>query len=220
MVGSSSASRPSRKGMPLKPEAARKRHNLGFRVNDEVRERLQRCADAGQRSLSEEIEFQLQRYDDLDLLFGVFLRDEPSRELFRTLAVTLKAVRGRARARSFSEKETRIALKAAFNFYEHILFWDGTEGQRAPAGVYEEGKNLSNYSPEALGYAIASNLWTAGGAFDEKGIAADFPHVITDYWSGDGTKSEPAGEALEKTKPEATLAKLPEKKKPVSRKSS
>lgn len=47
-------------GQP-KPEGERKRNNLTFRVRDALRARLEEAAAAAQRSVSEEIEFRLNR---------------------------------------------------------------------------------------------------------------------------------------------------------------
>lgn len=67
-VSVSTASRPSRRGIELKPAAVRKRHNIAFRVNDALRAKLQKDADASQRSVSEQIEYKLQLADDLSAI--------------------------------------------------------------------------------------------------------------------------------------------------------
>jgi len=50
-----------RRGGQLKPAAQRKRNNLTFRTRDELRERLEKAAAASGRSVSEEIEYRLNR---------------------------------------------------------------------------------------------------------------------------------------------------------------
>jgi hypothetical protein len=50
-----------RRGGQPKPAAQRKRNNLTFRVRDQLRERLEKAAAANGRSVSEEIEYRLNR---------------------------------------------------------------------------------------------------------------------------------------------------------------
>lgn len=61
-----------RRGRPSIPPANRKRNNLTFRARDSLKRQLNELAERNQRSISEEIEFLLERsFEKRSLLFEV-----------------------------------------------------------------------------------------------------------------------------------------------------
>jgi hypothetical protein len=187
-----SGSKPSsRKGRELKPATVRKRHNIAFRVNDELRARLQSAADAAQRSVSEEIEFQLQRARDLGIILDGILRDGVTADLFKSLSETIRKVRLIADKRGFDEKQTRQALKAAYDHIGEIYFWTGNQITHPPEGY--TGQSSVDDSPAAVGYGTAAYAMD----WNDDLLNEEFTDGrISNYWSGDGRDTKLVNDAI------------------------
>lgn len=206
------SARPSRKGIELKPAAVRKRHNIAFRVNDELRSRLQESADAAQRSVSEEIEFRLQRAHDLGALLEDALADKTSAELFKRLASTLKTVRRLAKDRSLGEIETRKALKAAYDHIGEVYFWSGGKLADAPEGhigsMDAPPVSIRDQPPAVMGYRAAEDSMLWDSVWDRCSFRDDLGDLITDHWSGDGTQTIDAPEPIDPPQPSRSLDQI------------
>ncbi len=77
---------PRKRGRPAKPPSQRKRNNVTTRMRDQLKERLEGEARPSDRSLSEEIEFRLERSFLDDARFAALMGEDggemPDRERF------------------------------------------------------------------------------------------------------------------------------------------
>jgi hypothetical protein len=116
-----------RRGRPALPKGAGKRHALGLRVTAECRKALEEAAASSGRSISQEIEFRLERSLQQDAAFGG--REMAGLFLMMSGAAALICARRGAKAWS-SDSETFLAIRAA---------WRGLIDQAAPDYTGEIG---------------------------------------------------------------------------------
>ena len=211
-----------RMGRPPKAASEVKRHGVAFRVNDRLREQIHRSAEENQRSVAEEVEYRLQLSATVAPLVEEMASDNATKELFRVLAKTLRAVRTVAKRANLSETDTRIALKRAFDHVGEINFWTGGEVSDPPEGyirkMNEPPQKMHERPPAVIGYSIASDVMISNSIWEECKVMDDFGDVIRDYWSGDGTKLLDANPVATPDVPSKSLTNIMAEVNPRDRK--
>jgi hypothetical protein len=156
-----------------------------------MREELQARADAAQRSISEEVEFQLQRVRDLRPLLDEIFPDPIALAMFSQMAKAVSKVRRIARRRNLDEAETRQAIGAAIDCVRDAFCYTGeTQANRPSPVIGDMDKppvHISDYEPAQMGWAVAEEgmLWDDIVLHEESSDGR-----ISDYWTGDGSKAD------------------------------
>ena len=101
-----------KRGRPRKPDSEKRRHNVTIRMKDDIKRRLQEAADSQGRSLSEEIEFSLERRFLEETIYG-------GKELNGMLMLMVGAaeiIQDRTGKSWSSDWDTWVAVQAAWKY--------------------------------------------------------------------------------------------------------
>jgi hypothetical protein len=94
----------------MKSPAEPKRNNLTFRVRGDLRERLSNAAALAQRSISEEIEFRLERsFAEADVLARAF-GGRTLADFVRALGIGLQIIQAKTGDAAIEESETSVEI--------------------------------------------------------------------------------------------------------------
>lgn len=183
-------------GRPPKPAGERKRHSFAFRVDDDVRERIQADAEAGGHSIAEDIEFKLRRYADMEFMLKLLTGTSAVERLARAMAGAVRGTLAIKAAHNPTELDEREAVAAAIDHVKHIFCWNGKDDIPVPDGVFTDHDTPvkpRDRSAEARGYIGATGYFDAAVFHmdDEKldpFVRDQNSNYVMNRWTGDGTE--------------------------------
>ncbi len=124
-----------KRGRPRKPESEKRRNNVTIRMRDDVKRRIEEAADSQGRSLSEEIEFRLERTFLEEAAYG----GKELSGLLKLMVGAAEIIQARTDKSWSSDWETSIAVRAAWTKLA------AATGPRPPAELiqhFERGDEL------------------------------------------------------------------------------
>ncbi|MDR7040509.1 hypothetical protein J2X36_005292 [Methylobacterium sp. BE186] len=198
-------------------QGAGKSAAIAFRTTPEVRDRLTRAAEAGGRSLAQEIERRIELSFGLDFIEPVgaelLSKNAASRRLFRYISEVFGQIVSFGRDRGYNEVDMRKDLRAALDVAKFYFLWTGIE---EPPKV-EGPKPAPDARPRELppghfGAVLADERIVWGATWHQESIPDDtIEGRISDHWSGNGEKliSGPSREDQDRER-EAALVKAKE----------
>ena len=124
-----------KRGRPRKPDSEKRRNNVTIRMKDDLKRRLEEAADSQGRSLSEEIEFSLERRFLEEAAYG----GKELNGLLMLMVGAAEIIQARTEKSWSSDWETSIAVRAAWKKLA------AATGPRPPAELiqhFERGDEL------------------------------------------------------------------------------
>lgn len=178
-----------------------RRVNVNTKVTQEIREKIEAAAAASDRPISTEIEFRLDQSFANDVILKTIVGSGIQSEMFRRLALVIRAARKSCKEKELGEIDTRQVVAAACNRVISVYCWfDLPKQQGEQRAVKAKPPSLNKHKLEQLGTETADSAMI----FDDDQAMEELNVRIANHWTGDGRTDEWAVEGIEHGNPPGT----------------
>ncbi len=160
-----------KRGRPRKPDSEKRRNNVTIRMKDDIKRRLEEAADSQGRSLSEEIEFSLERRFLEEAAYG----GKELNGLLMLMVGAAKIIQARTEKSWSSDWKTSIAVQEAWKKLA------AAAGPSPPAEFIQHGEQVDEWPqpperptrPSPPGVGLLGHLFANLDPVDAKAYAAE-----------------------------------------------